>query len=64
MKSVKVIMIAAEVAAIFGVLFLSFSHAERNIGHFFNAAYISLFCLLAVVLQCEQQKIEWQEKDD
>jgi hypothetical protein len=33
-------------------------------GHFFHAMYISLFTLLAVTCQKEQQAIEWEEKED
>ena len=65
MKSVKLILIAAEVAAIICVLVLSFStSAECFMGHYFRAAYISLFALTAVVMQREQQAIRWNEHDE
>lgn len=61
MKQVKVILIAVEIAAIFSVLFLSFSDVGESIGHYNNAAFISMFSLLAVATQCEQQKIRWTD---
>lgn len=64
MKSVKIIFIVVEIAAIVCVLSLAFStSAESYMGHWFRAAFISLFSLLAVTMQREQQAIEWDEDE-
>jgi len=65
MKAIKVIFISLELAALAAVLMLAFStSAESTMGHYFRAAYISLFALFAVTMQREQQAIEWDGDDD
>lgn len=65
MKSIKVIIITVEICAICAVILLAFSEsAVQDMGHFFHAMYISLFTLLAVTCQKEQQAIEWEEEED
>ena len=61
MKQVKVIMIAVEIAALVGVIILAFSKVNED-AEFFKGAYISMLSLLAIVMQKEQQDIEWNEE--
>lgn len=57
MKSIKVILMAVKVAAIFGVAFLSFMFYDDM----FIATMIVLFALLAVTMQHEQTESEWMD---
>lgn len=61
MKSVKVILIAAEIASLYGVIFLAFTTIGAEEEEFFRAIFISLFAVLAVTLQKEQQEIKWED---
>ena len=63
MKLVKITFIAVEIACLIGVISLSFVEMTTDDGQFFKAAYTSLFALLAVVMQREQQNIEWNDED-
>ena len=63
MKSVKVILIAVEIAALIGVISLSFCKVSEDT-EFFKSAYISLLALLAVCMQKEQQAIDWEEDEE
>ena len=63
MKSIKVIFIAVELAAIFSVLYLAFTQVSED-AEFFKGVYTSLCTLLAVVMQKEQQNINWYEDED
>lgn len=63
MKQIKVIFIAVEIASLIAVVTMAFSSVPPN-AEFFKAAYISLFSLLAVVMQKEQQDIEWEDEEN
>jgi hypothetical protein len=63
MKLVKITFIAVEIACLIGVIVLSFVEMTTDDGQFFKAAYTSLFALLAVIMQREQQNIEWNDED-
>ena len=63
MKMIKVIFVTMEIISILCVICFAFSEsAESSMGHWFRAAYISLFAVFAVVMQREQQAIEWDEE--
>lgn len=64
MKQVKVIFIAAEIAALISVVCLAFCETRDEEMKFFQGMYISLCALLAVVFQREQQSIEWYEDEE
>lgn len=53
-KSVKVVFMAVKIAAIFGVVFLSFTFCD-----WFIATMITLFALLATTMQHEQTEANW-----
>ena len=63
MKAVKIIFIILEICCLVGVIKLAFSDVSEDM-EFFRAVYISLFSLLAVALQKEQQSIEWEDDED
>lgn len=63
MKAVKIIFIVLEICCLVGVIKLAFSDVSEDM-EFFKAVYISLFSLLAVALQREQQSIEWEDDED
>lgn len=63
MKAVKIIFIVLEICCLVGVIKLAFSDVSEDM-EFFKAVYISLFSLLAVALQKEQQSIEWEDDED
>ena len=63
MKAVKIIFIVLEICCLVGVIKLAFSDVSEDM-EFFRAVYISLFSLLAVALQKEQQSIEWEDDED
>ena len=60
MKAVKVIFISVEIACIIAVIILSFTSVSEDV-ETIKAIYTSLFCLLSVVMQREQQSIDWNE---
>jgi len=61
MKDVKIMFIAVEVAALIGVFMLAFSNNLDEEGEFFKSVYIVLCAILAVVMQKEQQAIDWED---
>ena len=68
MKSVKVIFIAMEVAMLAGVILFTFltdwvAVEEKGAAWMFKLMIV-LLSANAVVFQCEQQKIEWNEDYD
>lgn len=63
MKHVKIILITVELAAIFSVIYLAFT-SVRIEAELFKSLYICLCTLLAVVMQKEQQSIEWEDEKD
>lgn len=63
MKAVKIIFIVLEICCLVGVIKLAFSDVSEDM-EFFRAVFISLFSLLAVALQKEQQSIEWEDDED
>ena len=63
MKGIKIIFIALEIGALIGVFMLSFSGALSEDGEFFKSIYTVLFALFAVVMQREQQNIDWYEEE-
>lgn len=60
MKAIKVIFISVEIACIIAVIILSFTSVSEDV-ETIKAIYTSLFCLLSVVMQREQQSIDWNE---
>ena len=65
MKSVKVILIAMEVAMLAGVIMISFCNWGKEAQYeevWMLKALLVLFAIAAVVFQSEQQKIDWDEK--
>lgn len=63
MKTVKAILTTTEIACIIAVVSLSFSeNAAHNMGHMLHASYISVFTVLAVVLQRERQNFEEEDE--
>lgn len=64
MKEIKVIFIALEIGALIGVCMLAFTSNLSEEGEFFRSVYIVLCSLLAVVMQREQQCIDWEEDND
>ena len=64
MKEIKVIFCAVEIAALIGVCMLAFTSNLSEEGEFFRSIYIVLCSLLAVVMQREQQNIDWEEDND
>lgn len=61
MKAIKIIFISVEIACIIAVIILSFTSVDEDT-EMFKAIYTSLFCLLSVVMQREQQSIDWDEE--
>ena len=59
MKNIKIIFIAMEIACLISVVILSFTNVDAD-AEFFKDAYISLCAILAVVIQKEQQQIDWE----
>ena len=64
MKSIKMMFIAVEAAALIGVAMLAFSNNLSEEGEFFKSIYIVLCAVLAVVMQKEQQAITWDEESE
>lgn len=64
MKLVKAILIAVEITALAGVIILAFSDVQDEEMNFFKSMYIVLLSILEVVMQKEQQDIDWDEKED
>jgi hypothetical protein len=60
MKAIKILFISVEIACIIAVIILSFTSVDEDT-EFIKAIYTSLFCLLSVVMQREQQSIDWDE---
>ena len=60
MKAIKIIFISVEIACIIAVIILSFTSVDEDT-ETIKAIYTSLFCLLSVVMQREQQSIDWNE---
>lgn len=60
MKAIKIIFISVEIACIIAVIILSFTNVDEDT-EIIKAIYTSLFCLLSVVMQREQQSIDWDE---
>lgn len=61
MKAIKIIFISVEIACIIAVIILSFTSVDGDT-EIIKAIYTSLFCLLSVVMQREQQSIDWNEE--
>ena len=61
MKAIKIIFISIEIACIIAVIILSFTNVDEDT-EIIKAIYTSLFCLLSVVMQREQQSIDWDEE--
>ena len=61
MKAIKIIFISVEIACIIAVIILSFTSVDEDT-EIIKAIYTSLFCLLSVVMQREQQGIDWNEE--
>lgn len=61
MKAIKIIFISVEIACIIAVIILSFTSVDEDT-EIIKAIYTSLFCLLSVVMQREQQSIDWNEE--
>jgi hypothetical protein len=64
MKLVKIILIVVEVTALVAVALLAFNYNELEVDTLIKGLYIVLFSLLAVVMQKEQQSIDWYEEDE
>ena len=64
MKSIKLMFIAVEIAALYGVMYLAFSPEALSSESFIKGMYIILFALLAVAMQKEQQGIEWDSNTE
>ena len=64
MKSIKLMFIAVEIAALYGVMYLAFSPEALSSESFIKGMYIILFALLAVAMQKEQQGIEWDSNKE
>jgi hypothetical protein len=65
MQLVKIILITVELACIAVVILLAFNpqwSAEHIMGHFYGF-FISVFTILAVTMQCNQQNIPWNEEE-
>lgn len=63
MKTVKILLITAEICCIVGIILLQINTFDED-GEFFKRIYTILFSLCAVVLQSEQQKIDWNEDSE
>jgi hypothetical protein len=61
MKAIKILFINVEIACIIAVIILSFTSVDEDT-EIIKAIYTSLFCLLSVVMQREQQSIDWNEE--
>lgn len=61
MKAIKIIFISVEIACIIAVIILSFTSVDEDT-EIIKAIYTSLFCMLSVVMQKEQQSIDWDEE--
>lgn len=61
MKAIKIIFISVEIACIIAVIILSFTSVDEDT-EIIKAIYTSLFCLLSVIMQREQQSIDWDEE--
>lgn len=61
MKAIKIIFISVEIACIIAVIILSFTSVSEDT-EIIKAIYTSLFCILSVVMQREQQSIDWDEE--
>lgn len=64
MNNVKIILIAVEIAAILGLMFILCNLYISERLEFVEAVLILLLALNAVVFQREQQSIEWDEDSD
>lgn len=63
MKSIKIILISAEIATLIGIVCLAFTETT-HVENWIKATYISMFALLAVGLQREQQAIKWNSEKE
>lgn len=61
MKAIKIIFISVEIDCIIAVIILSFTSVDGDT-EIIKAINTSLFCLLSVVMQREQQSIDWDEE--
>ena len=64
MKSIKLMFIAVEIAALYGVMYLAFSPEALSSEPFIKGMYITMFALLAVAMQKEHQAIEWNDSEE
>lgn len=64
MKLVKIILIVVEVTALVAVALLAFNYNELEVDALIKGLYIVLFSILAVVMQKEQQDIDWYEEEE
>lgn len=64
MKLVKIILIVVEITALVAVALLAFNYNELEVDALIKGLYIVLFSLLAVVMQKEQQSIDWYEEEE
>lgn len=64
MNQVKLIFLAAEVAALVSVMILAFTEVETEDAQFFKSMFLAILPLFAVVMQAEYQDIEWNEDEE
>lgn len=66
MQLVKIILITVELGCIAVVVLLAFNpqwSAEHVMSHFYGG-FISVFTILAVTMQSDQQNIPWHEEEE
>jgi hypothetical protein len=63
MKQLKVILISVEIATLICIISLAFTEVSEEAA-FFKSMFLSILPVFAVVMQKEQQSIEWDEEDE
>lgn len=63
MNNIKIIFLTMELACLAAVVMLSFTSCVEEV-ETIKGIYISLFAILAVIFQKEQQDLEWTEEEE
>lgn len=64
MKSLKIILITVEIATLISIICLAFADVQGEEAAFFKSMFQAVLPLFAVVMQQEQQNIDWDEDEE
>lgn len=64
MKSIKIIFIALEIAALVSTICLAFIEVESDEAELFKSWFLAVLPCFAVAMQQEQQSIDWDEESE